>query len=152
MTSEPLPPTSDIYERLTHLMETKRLTAYRFSKELGFDKPAKLYTILRRKTKPSFETLVAIATTYQDIDCNWLLRGTGDAFRDSPVSVTASDLPELTLTLKESKSAESVRAEERLEMIQERAELLKKQVLDRDDVILHLKEEILFLREMVRGR
>lgn len=145
-------PTPDIYARLTHLMETKRLTAYRFSKELGFDKPAKLYTILRRKTKPSFETLVAIATTYQDIDCNWLLRGTGDAFRDSVVSVTATDLPELTLTLTEAKSPEAALSEERMEMVQERIDSLKKQVLDRDDVILHLKEEILFLREMVRGR
>jgi hypothetical protein len=144
------PRTSDIYDRLSHVMEAKRLTAYRFSKELGFDKPAKLYSILRRKTKPSFETLVSIATTYEDIDCNWLLRGTGEAFRgESTVSVTAPDLGELTLTLKESPGQAS---EQRLELLQERAELLKKQVADRDDVILHLKEEILFLREMVRGK
>jgi hypothetical protein len=141
-------PSTDIYDRLTHLMNHKQLTAYRFSKELGFDKPAKLYAILRRKTKPSFETLVTIATTYDDIDCNWLLRGTGEAFRDDSVSVTDPAGPELLLTLKEAASA--AEPESRMARLTERTEALQQQLSDRDDVITHLKEEIFFLRELVR--
>ncbi len=127
-----------IYERLSHLIQLKKLTPYRFSQELGFSKPAKLYSILKGKTQPSYDTLTSIATVYHDLDCNWLLRGTGQTY----------------ITLTPVVPSESINAETEgpllgVELLQKQIQFLEKQVSDRDEVIALLKEQIIVLRDVI---
>lgn len=128
-----------IYERLSHLIQSKKLTPYRFSQELGFSKPAKLYSILKGKTQPSYDTLLSIASVYDDLDCNWLLRGTGNVLiQNSPVIITS-----------EAVNAETNGPITGLELLQKQVQFLEKQVHDRDDVIALLKEQIVVLRDVI---
>ncbi len=117
----------DIHECIEFLLEDKGMTVYGLSKELGFDKPAKLYTILNRRTKPSFDTLVSITNRFEEINGDWLLRGTGEPFigQNGDVSKKQSDF------------------------LGERNRHLEKQIADRNDTIELLRQQILILREMV---
>lgn len=117
----------NIYECIEHLMQIKGMTVYGLSKELGFDKPAKLYTILNRRTKPSYDTLVSITNRFEDLNANWLLRGTGDPFD----------------ALKPENNPTHV------ELTEERNRSLEKQVVDRNETIELLKQQIMILREVI---
>lgn len=117
----------DIHECIEYLMRTKGMTVYGLSKELGFDKPAKLYTILNRRTKPSYDTLISITNRFEDLNANWLLRGTGDPF--------ANPKPEANLN--------------QLELTQERNRSLEEQVTNRNETIELLKQQIMILREVI---
>lgn len=128
-----------IYERLSHLIQSKKLTPYRFSQELGFSKPAKLYSILKGKTQPSYDTLLSIASVYDDLDCNWLLRGTGSVF------IQAIPAP----LISEAINADTNGPLSGLELVQKQVQFLEKQVHDRDEVITLLKEQIMVLRDVI---
>ena len=118
----------DIHECIEFIMQTKGMTVYALSKELGFDKPAKLYTILNRRTKPSYETLISITRRFEDLNGDWLLRGTGSAF-----STTAKhDAPD-----------------NQAELLRERNQSLQAQINDRDETIELLKQQIMILREVI---
>ncbi len=117
----------DIHECIEYLMQVKGMTVYGLSKELGFDKPAKLYTILNRRTKPSFDTLTSITNRFEDLNANWLLRGTGDPFA----------------------RPQSEAHPNQVELIQERNHSLEKQVVDRNETIELLKQQIMILREVI---
>lgn len=121
-------PGLDIHECIEFIMQTKGMTVYALSKELGFDKPAKLYTILNRRTKPSFETLVSITRRFEDLNGDWLLRGTGSAF----ASPKKSDTPD-----------------NQTELLHERNRSLQTQIADRDETIELLKQQIMILREVI---
>lgn len=116
-----------IFECLEFLLQKKEMTIYGLSKELGFDKPAKLYTILSRKTKPSFDTLVSITQRFEDLNGDWLLRGTGTPF-----------LPPVVGTLQGPE-----------EVLKERIRSLESQLNDREETIELLKQQILILREVI---
>ncbi|TDB62370.1 hypothetical protein [Arundinibacter roseus] len=124
--------TLDIYECIEFLMESKKMTVYGLSKTLGFEKPAKLYTILNRRTKPSFDTLVSITRRFEDVNGDWLLRGTGDPFliKNTPNTLITNPITEI-------------------EVLHERTKNLEKQVADRDEVIDLLKQQIMILREVI---
>ena len=117
----------DIHECIEFLLADKGMTVYGLSKELGFDKPAKLYTILNRRTKPSYDTLVSITNRFENLNGDWLLRGKGEPFveSNSGVQKDSSDL------------------------LSERNRHLEKQIADRNDTIELLRQQILILREMV---
>ena len=118
----------DIHECIEFIMQTKGMTVYGLSKELGFDKPAKLYTILNRRTKPSYETLVSITRRFEDLNGDWLLRGTGSAF----ASQKKHDTPD-----------------NQTELLNERNRSLQTQIADRDETIELLKQQIMILREVI---
>lgn len=118
----------DIHECIEFILQAKGMTVYALSKELGFDKPAKLYTILNRRTKPSYETLVSITRRFEDLNGDWLLRGTGSAFV-SPKSNEAAD--------------------NQSQLLQERNRSLQTQIADRDETIELLKQQIMILREVI---
>lgn len=117
----------DIHECIEYLMHNKGMTVYGFSKELGFDKPAKLYTILNRRTKPSFDTLASIARRFEDVNGNWLLRGVGEPFVKTQNEVSQGHL----------------------ELVKERNRDLERQVSDREETIELLKQQIMILREVI---
>ncbi len=117
----------DIHQCIEFLLEDKGMTVYGLSKELGFDKPAKLYTILNRRTKPSYDTLVSITNRFENLNGDWLLRGTGEPFmsQNGDLSNTHSDF------------------------LSERNRNLEKQIADRNDTIELLKQQIMILREVI---
>ncbi len=121
-------PRLDIHECIEFIMQTKGMTVYALSKELGFDKPAKLYTILNRRTKPSYETLVSIMRRFEDLNGDWLLRGTGSPFT----------------SLKEYEAPDH-----HTELLHERNRSLQTQIADRDETIELLKQQIMILREVI---
>lgn len=118
----------DIHECIEFILQSKGITVYALSKELGFDKPAKLYTILNRRTKPSYETLVSITRRFEDLNGDWLLRGTGSPF----VNSKNNDLPD-----------------NQTELLRERNRSLQTQIADRDETIELLKQQIMILREVI---
>ncbi len=118
----------DIHECIEFILQSKGITVYALSKELGFDKPAKLYTILNRRTKPSYETLVSITRRFEDLNGDWLLRGTGSPF----VNSKNNDLPD-----------------NQTELLRERNRGLQTQIADRDETIELLKQQIMILREVI---
>lgn len=133
----------DIYERLDYLMKAKNLTAYRLSKELGYSKPGTFYAILSRKVKPSYDTLTAILTKYDDLNGDWLLRGTGEAFKNS----ASSALLEATETRREVVISDS---QPNTQLLQERIAALEQQLRDREEIIALLKQQILLLKELAQ--
>lgn len=133
----------DIYERLDYLMKAKNLTAYRLSKELGYNKPGTFYAILSRKVKPSYDTLTAILTKYDDLNGDWLLRGTGEAFKN-PASTALLQLVE---GQREATLAES---QPNPQLLQERIAALEQQLRDREEIIALLKQQIFLLKELAQ--
>jgi len=117
----------DIHGCLEFLLDNKGMTVYGLSKELGFDKPAKLYSILNRRTKPSYATLTSLTNQFEDLNGDWLLRGTGEPFHRPNSELSKSQL----------------------DLLKERNRQLEKQVADRDDTIELLRQQVLILREMV---
>lgn len=117
----------DIHGCLEFLLNNKGMTVYGLSKELGFDKPAKLYSILNRRTRPSYATLTSLTSQFEDLNGDWLLRGTGEPFHRPDRELSNSQLDSL----------------------KERNRQLEKQVADRDDTIELLRQQVLILREMV---
>ncbi|WP_373514421.1 helix-turn-helix transcriptional regulator [Persicitalea sp.] len=117
----------DIHECIEFLLENKGMTVYGLSKELGFDKPAKLYTILNRRTKPSYDTLVSITNRFDDINGDWLLRGTGEPYMNPSGST-----PQI-----------------QSDRLNERNQNLEKQIADRNETIELLKQQIIILREVI---
>ncbi|GHB76407.1 hypothetical protein [Persicitalea jodogahamensis] len=117
----------DIHECIEFLLQDKGMTVYGLSKELGFDKPAKLYTILNRRTKPSYDTLVSITNRFENLNGDWLLRGKGEPFINSSTSVS-KDQPDF---------------------LSERNRNLEKQLADRNETIELLKQQIMILREVI---
>jgi transcriptional regulator with XRE-family HTH domain len=140
--------TKTIFNRLAYLIESKKMTPYGFSKELGFDKPAKLYTILRGKVRPSYDTLETILTKFEDVSAEWLLRGYGD-----PVRIIN------TLTVKEKDGMTSIEATSQLTasnnhhdkmLLEEQKKGLERLLDEREQTILLLKDQILILREVIQ--
>lgn len=121
-------PRLDIHECIEFIMQTQGMTVYALSKELGFDKPAKLYSILNRRTRPSYETLVSITRRFEDLNGDWLLRGTGSAFASSKENDPPNNSTEL---------------------LHERNRSLQTQIADRDETIELLKQQIMILREVI---
>ncbi len=82
----------DIADRLQELLTFWKLNPNQFAKELGYERPEKIYGILNKKFKPSFETLMDIITQYPQVNANWLLKGEGNMFNqeDKPSSPSAS--------------------------------------------------------------
>jgi hypothetical protein len=71
-----------IGDRLNELLSVLKLNPNQFAKELGYERPEKIYGILNKKFKPSFETLMDILQCYQQVNANWLLRGEGNMFKE----------------------------------------------------------------------
>ncbi len=132
----------DIYERLDYLMKAKNLTVYRLSKELGYAKPGTFYAIRSRKVKPSYDTLTAILTRYDDLNGDWLLRGIGDAFK--------ADASTALLRAAESHQDLSGLDDSPTQALHERITSLEQQLRDREEIIALLKQQILLMKELAQ--
>ena len=153
-TSEPnsAAPLNDIYGRLSFLIHAKKLTPYGFSKQLGFDKPAKLYTILRGKVKPSFDTLLAVVTTFEDVNADWLLKGTGEPLRVlASLSLKTEIEGQIFETTAEIATAAVGGDAQAVAVLQEKNKGMERLLDEREQTIALLKEQIVVLREVIQS-
>lgn len=63
--------------RIKQIKELSGLSETAFAKKIGVTQNT-LWSQLNGARKLSLETVMAILEAYPDVDCNWLLRGTGD--------------------------------------------------------------------------
>lgn len=74
---------SKINERILYIIENKTNgNKRRFSERIGFAPQVVFNIVSGRKTKPSFDVLEAIITSFDDISSEWLLTGRGRMLRD----------------------------------------------------------------------
>lgn len=71
----------DIDERLTELMKTQHATQQSFAEYLGIS-PATLSSIIKKRTKVTLSTVLAIKKKFPTLNYSWLLDGTGPMFLD----------------------------------------------------------------------
>lgn len=64
-------------ERIKQLEDVCGMTETAFAKRIGMTQNT-LWRQLNGTRKVSAETIIGIAEAFPDLDCNWLLRGTGD--------------------------------------------------------------------------
>lgn len=70
----------DLHERFAAFLADKGLSVNQLSKELNYERPEKLYSILRQRNKPSYETLLDLLTRYPELSAEWLMRGVGSMY------------------------------------------------------------------------
>lgn len=64
-------------DRIKQLISLSGLSDAAFAKKINMQQMT-LWRQLNSTRKVSLETVMAILEAYPDVDCNWLLRGTGD--------------------------------------------------------------------------
>lgn len=142
--------TKTIFNRLAYLIESKKMTPYGFSKELGFDKPAKLYTILRGKVRPSYDTLETILTKFEDVSAEWLLRGYGDPVRIiNTISVKGGN-GKTEIESSTQITTQVAHNDNKILVLEEQRKGLERLLDEREQTILLLKDQILILREVIQ--
>lgn len=93
----------DINDRVATLINKLNMTAYQFAKELGYDRPEKIYTILNKRNKPGYDTLADILNHFTQVNAEWLMLGNGEMFkgeenRESSIAVVKeSPTPEIVI-------------------------------------------------------
>jgi transcriptional regulator with XRE-family HTH domain len=68
-------------DRITQLMEEKKLSATQFSDEIGIQRSS-LSHVLSGRNKPSLDFMLKIKNRFPEIDLEWLLLGTGQMFSE----------------------------------------------------------------------
>lgn len=71
---------SSIQERIKDLIEKKGLNKNSFSNMIGIQPQTLHHIVSGRMTKPSFEVIQKIVSTFSDINPAWLITGEGDMF------------------------------------------------------------------------
>ena len=62
-------------DRLAALLAHYGQNAYQMAGLMGYDRPNKLYALIRHEAKPGFETLVDMLRAYPEVRAEWLLTG-----------------------------------------------------------------------------
>ncbi len=70
-----------INDRIAFLINSLGITKNKFSNEIKVSAPVIHNIIKARRSKPSFEILSKILTTYKEVNADWLLRGEGEVWR-----------------------------------------------------------------------
>jgi hypothetical protein len=66
---------------LKSVIEALQTDTARFSREIGNARPDNIYKVLEGKANPGWDTLIRIATRFEELSADFLLRGKGDVFR-----------------------------------------------------------------------
>ena len=123
----------EISDRLNELLLVLKLNPNQFAKELGYERPEKIYGILNKKFKPSFETLMDILLRYEQVNANWLLKGEGRMFQDEQQAI--SNASNNTLEAQKLKWLEAQIAEK------------DKQLADKERIIAILEKQVALLEK-----
>jgi hypothetical protein len=125
----------DIADRLQELLNIWKLNPNQFAKELGYERPEKIYGILSKKFKPSFDTLIDIITQYPQVNANWLLKGEGSMFKETE----APGSPSSTLEA------------EKIKWLEVQITEKEKQLADKERIIAILEKQIALLEKIQAG-
>ena len=93
----------EINDRIMALVNELGMSAYQFAKELGYDRPEKIYTILNKRNKPGYDTLADILSHFDQVNAEWLMLGNGEMFKgednkeSSIAIVKESPTPEIVI-------------------------------------------------------
>ena len=74
---------TDYSERLELIISELRLSPLAFSRKLGYSRADKIYNVLNKKNKPSFDILADITINFELVNIEWLLTGVGEPFKNS---------------------------------------------------------------------
>ncbi|MEM9687639.1 MAG: hypothetical protein AAF934_12075 [Bacteroidota bacterium] len=99
---------SDIFERIKMFSARKGFKNLSdFSDYVGFKAPEKLYRLRRvPKSRPSFGMLAEMANTFDDLNLNWLVTGTGEMLL--PEKITAASEGRGSTDMKHNPVADSI--------------------------------------------
>jgi hypothetical protein len=125
----------DIADRLQEFLDYLQLNTHQFAKELGYERSEKIYGILHKKFKPSYDTLMDILLRFPELSAEWLFRGEGEMFvRKEPVS---QQTLEMGLLKEKLRSLESLQTEK------------DKQLTDKERMIAILEKQVNLLEKML---
>jgi phage repressor protein C with HTH and peptisase S24 domain len=80
--------------RLEKVLTDKKLNANSFAAALGYDKPEKIYRLLRDdKNKPSLDILQDISNVFEDINIEWLISGRGEPYKTAATPQPTAEIP-----------------------------------------------------------
>lgn len=71
---------STVVDRIKSIIDFYDLNQSSFAKEIGVS-PMTISSLLSRKTDPSFATILAICSRYNNINLEWLITGDGPMFK-----------------------------------------------------------------------
>lgn len=75
-------------ERLELIISELNLNPLAFSRLLGYSRADKIYNVLNKKNKPSFDILADITRMFVNVNIDWLLTGIGNPFKNTSEEVT----------------------------------------------------------------
>lgn len=79
-----------INDRISALIDNLGVTPNRFSESISVN-PTVIHNIIKgRRSKPSFEVLQKIISTYDEVNAEWLLRGSGKLWRKKGKRINTS--------------------------------------------------------------
>ncbi len=85
---------SKINDRILYIIENQTSGNKRkFAERIGFAPQVVFNIVSGRKTKPSFDVLEAIITSFDDISSEWLLTGQGSILREDKQSAIITATP-----------------------------------------------------------
>lgn len=124
-----MPHTLTPSEILKSVIQALNTDTAKFSREIGFPRPDNIYKVLDGKANPSWDTLIRIASRFEEVSADFLLRGRGSVIIGH--TVQAEDMPP--------------------PIVSAPVALSEKDILlaERDRVIQVLKEENTFLKSLI---
>lgn len=69
-----------INERISFIIQEKNLNPNSFSNEIGVNSTV-IHNILKGRNKPSYDVLLKIISTFDDINIDWFMTGNGNIFK-----------------------------------------------------------------------
>jgi transcriptional regulator with XRE-family HTH domain len=123
--------------RLSKLIEALEMSASQFARELGYERPEKVYAMLKGKFLPSYDTLLAILDRFGEVNVDWLVRGRGSMF-------VKETLREADIALPVKKTTE----EKILPALSEKIKLLESQLTDKEKIIKLLEKQLKLLERV----
>lgn len=83
--------TNEILDRIIKIKDYYGLKQNSFCSKVGITAPT-LNSLVKRNTKPSFDTCERILNCFDDISAEWFMRGEGEMLKSKSVSVEQSNI------------------------------------------------------------
>jgi hypothetical protein len=117
----------------------------KFSREIGNERPDNIYKILEGKTNPNWDTLIRIATRFEEISADFLLRGKGEVITNKGVlDSQIGDGNNYQKNISDSKLVGTVNAQ-----VNSPANIEDLVIKEKDKIIEILKNENEFLKSLI---
>jgi len=70
-------------DRLELIISRLNISPLSFARKLGYSRADKIYNVLNKKNKPSFDILADITINFETVNIEWLLTGRGEPFKNA---------------------------------------------------------------------